>query len=133
MARFGEEQGGFGDKIRRSEEETKRLNRAALSRFDEKLGRLEGEEQDVMTGLRAGVGRAASQTFGRKSGRGRSGGMLRGQSQIEMDLRRQAGEARREFAGEKEQTQFDRLALEKSMMKTPAQLQQEAKDHTSGN
>jgi len=130
MARFGEEQGGFGSKIRRSREESERLNRAALSRFDEKLGRLDDEEQDVMSGLRAGVGRASSQAFGRRAGRARSGGMLRGQSQIEMDLRRQAGEARRTFSSEREQTQMDRIALEKSMMKSPEQLQMEAKDHT---
>lgn len=130
MARFGEEQGGFGSRIRRSREDTERLNRAALSRFDEKLGRLEDEEEDVMSGLRAGVGRAASQAFGRRAGRARSGGALRGQSQIEMDLTRKAGEARRSFASDREQTQMDRIALEKTMMKSPEQLQMEAKDHT---
>tara|TARA_R100000322_G_scaffold21309_3_gene14053 strand:+ start:2028 stop:2627 length:600 start_codon:yes stop_codon:yes gene_type:complete len=135
MIRFGsrrrnrENQTGFGRKIAAARMEEEKLRDEGIGLYDETLDMMEAEQQNVQRDLRAGVDRAASQTFGRGLGRARSGGALRGQSQLEMDLRRQAGEARRRFQTEKQQVKADQLAFKRQTMKTSTQLQAEASDH----
>ena len=121
---------GFGRQIAAAEMQEERLRQEGLGLYDQTIGMMEAEQQNVQRNLRAGVDRAASQTFGRGLGRGRSGGALRGQSQLEMDLRRQAGEARRAYQTDLQQTKADKLAFERKTMKTSTQLRAEAADHT---
>ena len=51
------------------------------------------------------------------------------QAQLQSDLTRQAGEARRSFREQIEQNQMDRLTAERAMMKDKNQLQVEMKQH----
>ena len=119
----------FGERLRQAELDERRLNRAVLRRYDDRTRRLEEEEGRVQRDLSAGVERATSQAFGRRLGRARGGGAVRMQAQLQSDLTRQAGEARRSFREQIEQNQMDKLTAERAMMKDKNQLQVEMKQH----
>ena len=119
----------YNRKIAAARMEEDRLRQEGLGLYDQTIGMMEDEQKKVQRDLRSGVDRAASQSFGRGLGRARSGGALRGQSQLEMDLRRQAGEARRAYQTDLQQTKADKLAFERKTMKSSAQLQKEMGDH----
>ena len=117
--------GARGKEIKAAGAEEDKVREATLGLLKAREARAGTEGEEMIADLKAQMGKASAQSFGRQAGRATGGGMLSSLSQIEMDLERQGRGIRREASDRATDAALDTQAFRRATMKDQRFLREE--------